>query len=208
MPWMESHPFGVRGPLQVKCTCHCPLFDGQEENNGWQQESWRTCWGGFDKKIKIQVSPWAFINVAGEEAIFSFKVLMCTLVRLRLQWAGKRRERMYVCMYTLNSVISTPCNITHSLVSRNPWERMFVFQIALLIVTFLSLISRILSLIQATKEVNPHPRIAPCVNMWSVTFFFLCHLLNVGECVCHIAREGEVKWTTPTEVRGEWIQVP
>jgi hypothetical protein len=54
---------------------------------------------------------------------------------------------------------------------------------------------------QSTKEVSPHPRIAPCVNMWSVTFlflllFFLCHLLNVGACLCHIAQEGQVEWTT------------
>ena len=47
---------------------------------------------------------------------------------------------------------------------------------------------------QTIKEVNPHPRIVPCVNMWSVTFlflfllfFFLCHLLNVDACVRHIA---------------------
>jgi hypothetical protein len=34
--------------------------------------------------------------------------------------------------------------------------------------------------------------------MWSVTFFFfLCHLLNVGACICHIAWEGQVEWTTP-----------
>src|SRR6202048_2861463 len=26
---------------------------------------------------------------------------------------------------------------------------------------------------------------------------FLCHLLNVGACICHITREGQVKWTTP-----------
>ena len=41
---------------------------------------------------------------------------------------------------------------------------------------------------QTTKEVNPHPHIAPCVNMWSVFFFFF--FLNVGACVHHIAREG------------------
>ena len=43
---------------------------------------------------------------------------------------------------------------------------------------------------QTTNEVNPHPRTAPRVNMWSVTFlfssssssFFRCHLLNVGAC--------------------------
>ena len=79
---------------------------------------------------------------------------------------------------------------------------MFVVQISLLIVTFLSLISQNLSLTQTTKEVGPHPRIAPCVNMWSVTFllswglfFFLCHLLNVDACACHIAHDGQVEWT-------------
>ena len=41
---------------------------------------------------------------------------------------------------------------------------------------------------QTTKEVNPRPHIAPCVNMWSVFFFF--HLLNVGACVRHISWEG------------------
>jgi hypothetical protein len=69
---------------------------------------------------------------------------------------------------------------------------MFVVQISLLIVTFLSLISSILSLMQTTKEVNSHPRIAPCVNMWSVFFFFFffCHLLNVGTCIRHVAPSG------------------
>ena len=109
-------------------------------------------------------------------------------------------------------------NITHSLVSRNPRERRFTIWISLLIATFLSLISHFfLSLMQTTKEVNPRPpRIAPCVNMWSVIFLFLllllffwwCHSLNVGACICHVAREGRVEWTTPTEVRGEWMRVP
>jgi hypothetical protein len=92
-------------------------------------------------------------------------------------------------------------NVTHSLISRNPREQMFVVQISFFSVTFLSLISRFLSLMQTIKEVNPHPRIAPCVNMWSTTFFFffflLCHLLNVGACICHITPEGQVEWTTP-----------
>jgi hypothetical protein len=90
------------------------------------------------------------------------------------------------------------------LISRNPRERMFKAQTSLLIVIFLSLISQNLSVLQTIKEVNPHPCIAPCVNMWSVTFlslslsfFFLCHLLNVGACVRQIAREGQVEWTTP-----------
>ena len=103
-------------------------------------------------------------------------------------------------------------NITHSLISRNRREWVFIFQISLFVITFLSLISQIVSwLLQTTKEVNPHPRIVLCVNMWSVTFFFffclLCHLLNVGACICYIAWEGQVEWTSPTEVRREWIQI-
>ena len=81
--------------------------------------------------------------------------------------------------------------ITHSLIiCWNPREQMFVVQISRLIVTFLFLILQILSLMQTTKEVNPRPHIAPCVNMWSVTFLFnfsfLCHLLNVGAYCIHM----------------------
>ena len=47
---------------------------------------------------------------------------------------------------------------------------------------------------QTTQEVNPHPPIVPCVNMWSVFFFFF-YLLNVGVCVCHVAHEA--KWSEP-----------
>ena len=68
-------------------------------------------------------------------------------------------------------------NIIHSLICQNPRELMFVVQISLLIVTILSFISQCLPLIQATKEVNPHPHVAPFVHVWSVTFFyffFLC----------------------------------
>ena len=73
---------------------------------------------------------------------------------------------------------------------------MFVFQISLLIVTFLSLISRKLLLMQTTKEVNPHPHNASCVNMWSVFFFFfLCHLLmHMSQC---LGRSSGVDHTTP-----------
>ena len=90
-------------------------------------------------------------------------------------------------------------NVTHSLISPNPRERMFKFQISLLIVIFLSLVSWNLSLIQTTQEVNPHPCIASCVDMWNVFFFFFffCHLLNNSACVRHIAQEGQVEWTTP-----------
>ena len=115
--------------------------------------------------------------------------------------------------YTLNTVKSTSIiSLTLQYPSYHR-EHMFVVQISLLIVTILSLISWFLSLMQATKQVNPHPRIAPYVNMWSVTFmflffFFLCHLLNVGARICHIPRQGQVKWTTPTQVRRERIQIP
>ena len=99
--------------------------------------------------------------------------------------------------YTLHSVISTSI-MSHSLISWNSRERMFIVHISLLIVIFLSLESQILSFMQTTKEVNPHPRIASCVNMWSVFFFFFfCHLLNVGACVHHIVQEGQMEWTTP-----------
>ena len=78
---------------------------------------------------------------------------------------------------------------------------MFIVQISLRIVTFLSLISQKFSLMQTIKEVNPHPRIAPHVNMKSVTFLFLflfyfillCQLLNVGACIRHIVQEGQVE---------------
>ena len=66
---------------------------------------------------------------------------------------------------------------------------MFIVQISLLIVTFLSFLSWNLSLMHTTQEVNPHPRIAPCANMWSVIFFFFFFLLLLlmslveGQCM-------------------------
>ena len=60
-----------------------------------------------------------------------------------------------------------PYNVTHSLISQNPRERMFIVQTSLLIVTFFSLVAQNLSLMKTTKEVNPHPHIAPRVDMWS-----------------------------------------
>ena len=61
-----------------------------------------------------------------------------------------------------------PRNVTHSLISRNPSEWMLLVQISLLIVTFILLVSWVLPLMQITKEVDPHPRIVPRVNMWIV----------------------------------------
>ena len=54
-------------------------------------------------------------------------------------------------------------NVTHSLISWNPMERIFVVQISFFVVTFLFLISSNLSLMQIIKEVNPHFHIVPCV---------------------------------------------
>ena len=73
-----------------------------------------------------------------------------------------------------------PPNITHSLESQNHRERMFIVQISLLIVTLFSLISQISSLMQTTKEVDPHYRMAPCVIMWSC---LLRLLLVEGWCM-------------------------
>jgi hypothetical protein len=50
---------------------------------------------------------------------------------------------------------------------------------------------------QTNEEVNSHLHIVPCVDMWSVFFFFFfCHLLNVDACVRHVTGEGQVEWTT------------
>jgi hypothetical protein len=86
-----------------------------------------------------------------------------------------------------------PHNVAHSLISQNPMARMFIGKISLLVITYLSLTSQNSAFKQTTKEANPHPRIVPCVDTWSITFlfsffffFFLCHLLNVGACARHI----------------------
>ena len=80
-----------------------------------------------------------------------------------------------------------PYSITHSLISQNPRERMFVVRISLRIVTFLSLISRIFALLQATKDVNPHPRIAfmcPCVEclLLLLTPLVQCWCMHMSHC--------------------------
>ena len=55
---------------------------------------------------------------------------------------------------------------------------------------------------QTNQEVNPHPRIVSCVNMWSVFFFFFflcCHLLNVGACI-YATSPGKAKWSGPHRI--------
>ena len=77
-----------------------------------------------------------------------------------------------------------PYNVTHSTISQKHVEWMFLVEIPLLIVTFLSLISWVLPSMQIIEEVNPHPHITSHVYMWDVCFVFLfffcflCHLFN------------------------------
>jgi hypothetical protein len=99
---------------------------------------------------------------------------------------------------TLNSVMSTPHNVTHSLISQNPTERTFIVQISLLIVTFLSLLSQNLSSMQIKppkKSTQPHCTMRQHVEFFFFFFFFFYLLLNVGACVRHITWEGQVEWT-------------
>ena len=79
------------------------------------------------------------------------------------------------------------CNVTHFLITQNPMDRMFVVEsYSLLSQVFLPYICGFV--IRTTIEVNPYPRIVPCVCTRSVFFFFFfffwcqfCHLLN---CWC------------------------
>ena len=86
--------------------------------------------------------------------------------------------------YTLNSITSTSI-MSHILISRNPREHMFVVQISLLIVTFLSLISWNLSLMQKHQRSQPTPsHCAMCQHIERlVLVLVLLHMLLV-ECWC------------------------
>ena len=62
-------------------------------------------------------------------------------------------------------------NVTHSLISQNPWEWMLVVQISLLIVTFLSVISK-----KIVINVN-HPSNQPTLTHCAMCQHVECHLL-------------------------------
>jgi hypothetical protein len=115
---------------------------------------------------------------------------------------------MYVCMYMrvcihpkLHNI--NLHNITHSLISRNPREWMFIVQISLRIYCH-SVLPYFMNFIINANHPRRHltPSHCACVNMWDVTFFFffffyfLCYLLNVDACIRHIAQEGQVEWIT------------
>ena len=54
---------------------------------------------------------------------------------------------------------------------------------------------------ETTKEVNPP--LALChVSICGVSPSYSSSSDAIGACTCHIAREGQVEWTTPKEVRG------
>ena len=74
-----------------------------------------------------------------------------------------------------------PYNVTHSLVSRNPRERMFIVQRSLLIVTILSLISRFV--IDAHDQ-RSQPIPSYCTMCQHVKCFILRLLMPLGECWC------------------------
>ena len=68
------------------------------------------------------------------------------------------------------------CNVTHFLITQNPMDRMFVVEsYSLLSQVFLPYICGFV--IRTTIEVNPYPRIVPCVCTRSVFFFFFLLLL-------------------------------
>ena len=56
---------------------------------------------------------------------------------------------------------------------------------------------------QTAKEISSHPHIAPCVTMWSVTFFFFFffHLLNVVHA--YATSSGKAKWSGPDQRKWE-----
>ena len=100
-------------------------------------------------------------------------------------------------------------NITHSLISGNPREPMFVVQISILIVTFLSFKSRIF-VINAN-----HQRSQPTPSHCTMCQYVECHLLNLllllllmprNECWCmhmphHLERSSGVDHTNGGEKR-------
>ena len=84
-------------------------------------------------------------------------------------------------------------NVTHSLIFQNPRDLMFVVQISLLIVTFLSLILQNLSLMQTIKEASPHRHVSICGVSPSYSYSYsyaTCWMLVHA----HVTSPGKAKW--------------
>jgi hypothetical protein len=77
-----------------------------------------------------------------------------------------------------------PHNVTHSLISWNPRERMFVDQISLLIVTFLSLLSQNLWLMQTIRSQPTPSHCAMCEYVERHLLILLLLLMPLVECWC------------------------
>ena len=95
---------------------------------------------------------------------------------------------MNLCLYILNSILSTSLNVT-PLKSWNPKERMFSNSISLLIITFPSLISWLLKLLQTfkeVKEVKSHSHIAPHRQYWIPWHLWKWRIRNIFQNHHHI----------------------
>ena len=96
-------------------------------------------------------------------------------------------------------------NITHSLISRNPREQMFVVQISLLFVTFLSLVSQILSLLQTTIIVKTHTLTSCHLSIYGVSpsysssFYATCWMLVHA----YVTSPGKAECSGPHQWRWE-----
>ena len=97
-----------------------------------------------------------------------------------------------------------PHTITHSLISLNPRERMFMVQISLLIVTFLSLIPRVFFFVMNAKK-SAQPIVLRRVSICGVSSsrssfsYAACWMLVLA----YATSRGKGKWSGPHQQRWE-----